>query len=96
MRERLILTLLLLGIAISSEVPVLLLNSSHTHNSFQVTFSIASDTSLKFYSKRMVKTNNHWALIDTHTMPASVVPPFSSENLLVNTLHDNRNFLHYF
>lgn len=64
MFKRLILGLLLAVIAVAALPPVLI-NSSHTHNSFQLALSIAAHTHLQLYSKKIVRSSDHWAQINT-------------------------------
>jgi hypothetical protein len=95
MFKRLILGLLLLA-TIGCELPVILLNSSHTHNSFQLSLSIAPGTVLELYSKKIVRSSDHWAQISTLSSPATVTPPFPAGLLLVNTEVDGRHLLEYY
>jgi len=92
-KRLLVTTVLLLGLI---HAQPFLLNSSHTHDSFQLTLSIAPETELAFYSKKIVRSSDHWALISTKTTPATIVPPFPDGRLLINTQHEGRHLLQYY
>jgi hypothetical protein len=94
MFKRLLVACALL-LALNQAQPILL-NSSHTHNSFQLTLSIAPNTELAFYSKKIVRSSDHWALISTKRSPATVVPAFPEGHLLINTEHEGRHLLQYY
>lgn len=86
MFKRLIVGLLLFVAALSSTEPTLLVNSSHTHKAFQLILSIAPNTLLGLYSKKIVKSADHWAEISTETTPATIDPPFPSDLVLINSV----------
>lgn len=96
MFKRLIVLVLLLAGATVQGQPQLLINSSHTHNTFQLTLSLAPDISLQLYSKKIVRSDDHWTYIDTHSSPAAISPPFPADLLLVNARHDGRHILQYY
>lgn len=95
MFKRLILGVLLLAVAVHAQ-PLILINSSHTHNSFQLSISIAPDTDLDLYSKKIVLSSDHWAQISTRSSPATISPPFPQGLLLVNSEHEGRQLLQYY
>jgi hypothetical protein len=96
MFKRLIIGLLLVVMALSAQEPTILVNSSHTHNAFQLSLSIAPNTILGLYSKKIIKSADHWAQINTHSTPAEITPPFSKDQLLINAVQDGRNFIQYY
>lgn len=77
------LIVLVLATAVLAQ-PLILINSSHTHNSFQLSLSIAPQTDLELYSKKIVRSKDHWAQISTRSSPATISPPFPQGLLLVN------------
>lgn len=86
MFKRLIIGLLFFVAVLSSTEPTILVNSSHTHNTFQLILSLAPNTLLGFYSKKIVKSADHWTEINTETSPATINPAFPSELLLINSV----------
>ncbi len=96
MFKRLILLGVILAAAAVLAQPHLLINSSHTHNTFQLTLSLAPDISLGIYSKKIVRNSDHWVHIDTHYSPAAITPPFPANLMLVNAYHEGRHVLKYY
>lgn len=85
---------LLLG-QLSAQEPLLLVNSSQTHNAFQFTLSLQQDETFSLFSRRLLKTP-HWTQVDTHGPEATFSPALRPDSVLLNIRHDGRLWLEFY
>lgn len=72
--KRLIAALLFVAATLGQSAQ-LLLNSSHTHDNFQLTISLAPHTLLRIHSEKIAISQQEWLTIDARTSPATIIPP---------------------
>lgn len=77
------ISLLLLTSVLTAETPIKL-QSAHTQDSFHVTFSIAPDQLIHFYSKKIVSSPNHVLTISTYDDKVWFDPPLDPSHILLN------------